>query len=296
MAKITAFSTLAFSKDTLDVALKHIASFGFKKVELAHMEFYCRHYPLESVNPEHVRELLGYYGITPVSINFFTGKGKATNGVFDEVYMHKLNIKSQAAEYIARVKKLLDYAKLTGIPTVLIPGGARSEAPDRDEEMKAAAEVLNRLADYAKSFRVRIAVEMPHVYTLYNNIERAEQMLSYFKSDNLGVLLCATHWHVLGYDPDEYIKLLGRKLWHVHMRDAAGADTGNFKTKLEITPGKGEVDFKRLAGALDKSGYEGEIVLEPEYQVYESVDEVDGEIRFGINYLKKLGLKFDEGI
>lgn len=296
MAKITTFSTLAFTKETLDEALKHISSFGFRKAELAHMEFYCRHYPLETVNPEQVRELFNYYGIKPVSINFFTGKGKATNGIFDEIYMHKLNIKSQADEYIARAKKLLDYVKRTGIPMVLIPGGARSEAPDRDVEMKAAAEVLNGLADYAKISGIRIAIEMPHVYTLYNNIERAEQMLSYFRSDNLGVLLCATHWHVLGYNLDEYIRLLGKKLWHVHMRDALGSDTGDYKTKLEITPGKGDVDFKKLVDALDKSGYEGEIVLEPEYQIYESVNDVDEEIKFGINYLKKIGLEFDEGI
>lgn len=41
MAKITAFSTLAYTKETLETALEHIASFGFKKVEIAHMEFYA---------------------------------------------------------------------------------------------------------------------------------------------------------------------------------------------------------------------------------------------------------------
>lgn len=206
-----------------------------------------------------------------------------------------MNVKSQAGQYVAKVKKLLDYARLSGIPLVLIPGGARSEAPDRDEEMKAAA-VLNGLADYAGEYGIRIAIEMPHVYTLYNNMERAEQMLSCLKSDNLGVLLCATHWHVLGYDPDSYIRLLGKKLWHVHMRDAARSDTGGFNTKLELTPGRGEVDFKRLETALQKHGYEGEIVLEPEYQEYETVDYVDREVRFGINYLRQAGLEFADGV
>jgi len=73
------------------------------------------------------------------------------------------------------------------------------------------------------------------------------------------------------------------------LRDAAGRDIPSGDYKLEMTPGRGEVDFARLGETLDKYGYQGEVTLETEYKNYSSPEEVDEENRFALAYLKRMG-------
>ena len=44
----------------------------------------------------------------------------------------------------------------------------------------------------------------------------------------------------------------------------AGNDTADFHQNLELTPGRGEVDFRHIALELDGFGYQGEVTLELE--------------------------------
>jgi sugar phosphate isomerase/epimerase len=120
-------------------------------------------------------------------------------------------------------------------------------------------------------------------------VEKSRQMLSYLKSDNVGVLIDSTHWHTSGYDIDDYVGFLRDRLWHIHLRDAAGKDspTGNYE--LEKTPGKGEVNFGLLGQTLDKYGYSGNVTLETEYKNYQDVSEVDSENAYAIAHLKSVG-------
>ena len=86
---------------------------------------------------------------------------------------------------------------------------------------------------------------------------------------------------------------LGERLWHVHLRDAAGRDTAAGNYQLEKTPGRGEVDFAALGEALDKHGYRGEVTLETEYRNYGSPDEVDEENLFALDHLRRVGWGID---
>ena len=139
-------------------------------------------------------------------------------------------------------------------------------------------------------------MEMPHVWDLYYDVERSKQMLSSLRSDNIGVTIDSTHWHTSDYDLDDYVSHLKDRLWHVHLRDAAGKDspTGNYE--LEKTPGKGEVDFRRLGETLDRHGYEGTVTLETEYKNYKDPTEVDEENTFAISHLESEGWDMSESL
>jgi len=130
---------------------------------------------------------------------------------------------------------------------------------------------------------------MPHVWDIYYDIDTSKKMLDSLKSNNIGVLIDSTHWHVSGYDIDSYLDFLGDRLWHIHLRDAAGKDSSSGNYELEKTPGKGEVDFAKLAKSLDKHGYNGSVTLETEYKNYKNVEEVDVENRYALQYLKSVG-------
>lgn len=202
----------------------------------------------------------------------------------------KLHVPDQAAAYLDRAQRLIDKASDAGIPRVCIHGGRRQHVEDVDAEVAIVAKLFDRLGQYAAARNVKLVVEAPHVWTLFYNLDACKKLFSCLQSENIGALIDSTHWHTSDYDLDDYMSFLGTRLWHVHLRDAAGCasrSTGDYQ--LEITPGRGEVDFVRLAEALDRHRYCGEITLETEYKNYNSPEQVDVENRFALSYLRSKG-------
>ncbi|MBT6149833.1 MAG: sugar phosphate isomerase/epimerase [Gemmatimonadetes bacterium] len=314
MATITAASTLAFSLSTLEVALRHISAYGFQKVELSDQVTHSQHFGVDSVDPTEVRRQLARHSLEPVAVNacilavFDTGRWsharlpvEAQSAAETEqireakkrLVFLKLHEPEQVAVYVDRAQRLVDKAQATGIPRVCLQGGRRKQIENVEDELRVAAGVIDGLAEYAAERGVAILLEMPHLWDLYYDVEKSKRMLSHLRSGNVGVIIDSTHWHTSGYDIDDYIRFLGQRLWHVHLRDAAGKDSPAGSYKLEKTPGKGEVDFARLGEALDKYGYEGEVTLETEYKNYSSPDEVDEENAFAMDHLCRVGWKID---
>jgi len=309
MAEITACSTLAFSLSPLEVALKHIRDYGFERVEIAEMLTHSKHFPIDTVDPADVRRLLDKYSLKPVAANvtlatYYTGQpgllkapvGKQSSAETEEIMKakqqrvyYRLHVKTEAELYAARAHRLIDKARTAGIPMLVLNVGRKQHVEDIDRDLKAAAAVVDEQAEYAKSAGVKILLEMPHVWQLYYDVERSKQMVSHLKSDNVGVLIDSTHWHVSGYDIDDYVSFLQDRLWHIHLRDSAGKDSPAGNYKLEITPGKGEVDFGLLAETLDKYGYRGNVTLETEYKNYKDPGEVDSENAYAIAHLRSVG-------
>lgn len=310
MATITAASTLAFSLSPLEVALEHISNCGFSKVELSDQVTHSQHYGVDSVDPLEVKRHLRRYSLEPVAVNaclsavFGSGKwsharlpverqsaaeSEEIREAKKQLVFLKLHDKEQVAVYIERAQRLVQKAKVTGIPKVCLQAGRRKQIENVGDELRAAAEVIDGLAAFAKDRGVKVLLEMPHVWDLYYDVEKSKEMLSHLRSDNIGVLIDATHWHTSGYDIDDYVRFLGDRLWHVHLRDAAGRDTPAGDYELEKTPGRGEVDFGHLGETLDKYRYRGEVTLETEYKNYSSPEEVDEENHFALAYLKSVG-------
>ena len=315
MAKLTACSTLAFSLSSLEQALEHIASYGFRHVEIAEMLTHSKHYPIDTVEPTEVGRLLSKHSLDPIAANvsiasFDDGQSnyvrlpverqsaaetpEIQSAKLNRVF-HRLHVEREAEAYAARVRKLIDKAEVSGIPMVSIQAGRRGQIKNIDGELEAAAGVIDTQAEYARAHHVRILLEMPHVWDLYFDVAKSRQMLSYLRSDNVGVILDATHWHTSGYDLDAYIDYLGDRLWHVHLRDAAGKDSAGGNYELERTPGKGEVDFRLLGETLDRHGYSGHVSLETEYKNYRDPAEVDAENAYAIAHLKNVGWKIQDG-
>jgi len=283
MAKVTSVSTLGYADYDLKTAIEHISKRGWRKIEIAELNIYCHHFTVGEVDVAQVQSLFNRYQLTPVCINYYCGAPKWSAG-------------DSADEHIATYQQMLDGIKTLGFPIAVVHGGKRTDAPDRLYQVERWAEIIRQLADYAKTLGIRLVLEGPHCFGLINNLENTREMFTAVDSDNLGLLLDSSHWGVLKYDLDEYIDLFGDKLWHIHLRDSAGEDTGDFKQELELTPGKGEVDFALLADKLDEIGYKYEVSLEFEYRDGVPLEQIKAEYDYGIAYLKKCGWKFDKSL
>ena len=309
MPKVTACSTLAFALSPLEVALRHIAAYGFTQVEIAEMLTHSKHFPIETVDPHEVRRLLDQYSLRPIAANVtcadrYTGQpgvlkapvGTQSSAETVEVRQakqqrvyYRLHVESEALMYRDRVRTLIDKTQAAGIPQLVLSVGRKEHVNNFEGDLKSTAAVLDELSEDAAQVNVKILLEMPHVWQLYDDADKSKRMVDTLQSDNIGVLIDSTHWHVNGYDLDDYVCFLGDRLWHVHLRDAAGQDTVGGNYQLEITPGQGEVDFKLLGEILDKYDYCGDVTLETEYKNYQDPSEVDRENAFAFAHLRSVG-------
>jgi sugar phosphate isomerase/epimerase len=78
-------------------------------------------------------------------------------------------------------------------------------------------------------------------------------------------LLDVSHVHAGGGRATDAVAAFGRRIGHVHLRDARGDDIFHL-------PGDGEVDFRAFFAALDHSGYDGACAIELEGRA-ETLDE-----------------------
>lgn len=290
MARITACSTLVYTTGNLHEAIERIAARGFSRVEIAHMGDHSIHYPPEQ-KPLEVKELLYRYGLRAIAINYFPN-----HIVGQRMRNFKFNALNTYKQYAEHMRGFLRQMQQVGVPLVLMIAGRRSEATDRQQYVTAVAVILTQLAEYARKLGIKLALEIPHCYSICNTLQRARDIFDRIDSDNIGAVFDSTHQQVIGYTIQEYLDVLGDRICHVHLRDAAGEDTADYHQKLELTPGKGEVDFRHIAKELDRFGYDGEVTLELEYQGGWSLESIEAEVDAGIAYLQKCGWELPDTV
>jgi len=82
----------------------------------------------------------------------------------------------------------------------------------------------------------------------------------------LGANLDVGHAWCAGDDPAESVRILGRRIRHLHLEDIKG------RRHFHLIPGEGgEIDFAAIRAALDRIGYTGAAAVE----LYTYPDEPD---------------------
>jgi len=275
MAKITAMSSLAYSHYTLREALPRIAARGFGRVEIATFESYCFHFDPSGASASELKLMFSELGLSPVALNWSPGLAVAYDaGTIDP--------------WVDAFERKIPEAAEAGIPMMTMHFGERNERGDQEAQLATAVGVYDRVADYAARFGVRMVLEVPHLYTIHWSPAAVLWIFDHLSSPNVGALIDSSHWGIIGYDIDEFLGRLGDKVWHIHLRDAKGPDTADRHQELELTPGQGKVDFRKLALALDSVGYNADVSTEFEYRDV-SLEEIEHQCDLGLAALVQSG-------
>lgn len=276
MAKVTAISSLAWANYTLYEALPRIASRGFKRLDIA--SFYGAdtvHFNFGSPTPAELKKMLDHYKITPICLNWY-------GGTFDAGNLNEIDLFVE--KYERKMKELPE----VGIPMMTMTFGRRNNRPDQQAQLSNCVQAYDRLAEAAEKYGVRMVVELPHVYMVPYTAEKAEWIFNNIANDKVGLVIDSSHWCVIGYKLEDYIQKMRGRLAHIHLRDARGKDTADFKQDIILTPGRGVVDFKRFGKALDDCDYSGDVTAEFEYKDM-TFDQIEEEIDFGLKHLINCG-------
>jgi sugar phosphate isomerase/epimerase len=153
---------------------------------------------------------------------------------------------------------LVALAVATDARALVLPCGAIDHTPIESLETDIAriADELAAAADVAASRDVELWTESLHLHRLCWTLERA-QMLTDRLPDDVGIVMDFSHIVASGGDPVEFVDRFGPRVQHVHIRDAA---PGN----INLSVGRGTVDFGKGLKALADAGFAGHFSLELE--------------------------------
>ena len=275
MAKITSISSLGWAHYTLYEALPRMAARGFKRIEIASFSTYCFHFNYGSPIPAELKIMLQELNLQPVCLNYHEGFHQAWNP-------------DQMEQCVDAWTRKIQQVSEVGIPMMTMSFGIRNDRDDQERQRANAVKVYDRIGKIAASWGVRMLLEVPHLYGIMPRTEDVIWVFERLNNPNVGALVDSSHWGIIGYDLDEFLSQLGGRLWHIHLRDSTGSDTADFKQQLELTPGKGTVDFQKFGQALDRAGYKGDVSIEFEYRDM-TLDKIEQEFDLGLKHLVRVG-------
>lgn len=282
MAKVTAISSLGWAHYTLYEALPRMAARGFKRVEIASFGTYCFHFNFGSPTPIELKRLLDGFGLTPICLNYFTDFHQAW---LPEAIDHFVEQSSRKIEQLGEV----------GIPMMVMDFGVRNDRSDQEQQRSNAVKAFDRVGRIAEKHGVRILLEIPHLYSITARPEPALWIFDRLSCPNIGALVDCSHWGIIGYDLDAFLSALGKRLWHIHLRDSTGPDTADRNQQLELTPGDGTVDFRKFGQALDRVNYSGDVSIEFEYRNM-TLDAIEREYDRGLKEVENAGWELPVGV
>lgn len=143
-----------------------------------------------------------------------------------------------------------------------------------DGEWDKFAKGMNRLGDIANSMGIKL-VYHHHMGTVVQTAEEIDRMMDMTAPDKFALLYDTGHLAYCGQDYLAVLKKYAKRIAHVHLKDVRPEVVDKVKKqKLSFlqgvragaftVPGDGSIDFAPVFDELDKSGYEGWMIVEAE--------------------------------
>jgi sugar phosphate isomerase/epimerase len=242
-------STISFRHLDLEMALSWIAQLGFSTIDLGALPGVCDHVPydLDARSVASVAATMATSGLTVRSINGDVGD---LNRPLDP---------GARAERARHLEALLSLAAATRARAVVLPCGALDHTPVRslEPDLDLVAAELIRAADKARAYGVEVWTESLHYHRLCWNLERAQALTDRLAGTPVGVVMDFSHIVASDGVPIEFVDRFADRIAHVHIRDATPGH-------INVSVGRGDVDFAGGLNALAGAGYTGQFALELE--------------------------------
>lgn len=200
------------------------------------------------------------------------GVGFTVHAPIKDIHLGSLNRKLRQVAF-DEIKSSLELANSIGASLVVVhgapglvtmPGGEWSKQvnlhPSRKQGEVAEQEgylvrALKDLADFAPDILLGVEnLVFPH--ELYRSPEELKELLRKINRSNVGLTLDVGHAVVSGYRAAEFVNLLARDLFHVHLHDNHGV------IDEHLPLGQGSIDYVAIIQALKKLDYQGVVTLE----------------------------------
>jgi sugar phosphate isomerase/epimerase len=242
-------STISFRHLALDEALAQIAELGFSTIDLVALPGVCDHVPYV-LDAWAVNAVAATVTASRLRVRSINGDIGDLNRPLDAV---------GRAERDRHLEALLTLAAAIGARGLVLPCGALDHHPVRSlgHDLDLVAAELTAAAAKAHDHGVELWTESLHYHRLCWNTERAQALTDRLAGGPVRVVMDFSHIVASGGDPREFVARFAEHVAHVHIRDAV---PGN----INLSVGRGSVDFAHGLKALADAGYAGQFALELE--------------------------------
>jgi sugar phosphate isomerase/epimerase len=248
-------STISFRRWPLPGALAEIKAQGFGETDLGSLPGVCDHVPipLPADRVDGLAEQIIDSGVTVRLINA------------DVADMDDPDL--DAAEMQRRLQTLVELAQAVGTSTIMLPCGRQGTEPrtELSRDIARVARSLTAVADFVNAAGLNLLVEAPHSRRLCATVERSEMLYEALGDSPVGAVLDFSHVVASGDDEVDAVRRFDGRIGHVHLRDAVLGD-------INLSIGRGKVNFPAAIDALTSSGYQGHYSLELETHDIEDAD------------------------
>ena len=240
------FSSNAFKKFSLDIAIKEIVKIGYKGVEIL-----CdipHAYPPEfsKEQAKKIRNLISDLNIGISNLNAFT------LFAIGDVY-HPSWIENDNKLREIRMKHTIDciyLAKNLGAKNLSTePGGPINIKKNKRESnilLKIFADGLKKVKSIAEENDIKILVE-PEPSLLIENSQQFLQLMKTICSDYIKLNFDIGHFYCVKEDPSKTILKLIDYIEHFHLSDIV-----NNRVHYHLIPGIGSIDFEQVFDTIKK--------------------------------------------
>lgn len=257
MTNALAFSTNAFTRFSLEDALRAIRTAGFSHVEILAD---APHADPPAITPEFgksTRKLLTALGLSVSNVNCncsFSYWQHAPPEPFFEP-----SLVSPVSQYrmdrAERIRRAIDFAGAVGSPAVSITTGRCLAQVSPELAAPLLRDNLLPLLDYADENNINLGVECePGLYIEYAT-ELAELITS-LNHPRLGANLDTGHSVVLGESLSEAFGTLKGRIWNTHVEDLPG------RKHWHAIPGQGSFPWQDLLSSIRSTNYTGPLTVE----------------------------------
>lgn len=143
-----------------------------------------------------------------------------------------------------------------------------------DEEWDTFCKGLNKLGKVAKDMGIKLCLHH-HMGTVVQTEAEIDRMMANTDPELFGLLFDSGH---LAYCGEDYMSVLNKyadRIFHVHLKDIRPEKVAEVKANhmsflqgvrlgAFTVPGDGSIDFKPIFDVLEKTGYEGYVLVEAE--------------------------------
>jgi L-ribulose-5-phosphate 3-epimerase len=158
---------------------------------------------------------------------------------------------------LADLKTALRECKQMGGGSVLLVPGVVNRTTAYDEVWKRSQEVIRQAIPTAEETQVKIAIENVWNQFIMSPMEAVRYL------DEINHPLVGWHFdtgNIVTYGwPEQWIRILGKRLFRVHLKDYSRKkrdDLGLWKG-FDVELGEGDVDWAAVMKAFDEIGYDG---------------------------------------
>jgi sugar phosphate isomerase/epimerase len=166
------------------------------------------------------------------------------------------------------LRRFLELASDWESPLVRVFGGAlATDQAERQEQLRAAAQVLESSVALARRLGVAIGVETHDDFSASSVVA---ELLAMADPDWVGAVWDSHHPHRVGESPADVYANLGRRILLAQVKDARRRPGGDWDLVLL---GEGEVPVREMLGLLAAGGYRGWISVEWEKRWHPEIAE-----------------------